>query len=150
MSERASFDFGGVLGYLVVRVAAVLEHGFTELMAAEGLTVRQFGMLAQVAGEDGLTSAELARRLDVLDVTAQSMGAQVDTLCRRGLLRRDPDPGRGRSVGLHITPAGEAVFGRAAALAHAYEQRTTGHLPAADRERLRALLLSIIGAAGEA
>ncbi len=147
MSERASFDFGGVLGYLVVRVAAVLEHGFTELMAAEGLTVRQFGTLAQVAGEDGLTSAELARRLDV---TAQSMGAQVDTLCRRGLLRRDPDPGRGRSVGLHITPAGEAVFGRAAALAYAYEQRTTGHLPAADRERLRALLLSIIGAAGEA
>ena len=121
-----------LLGYLQVRVADALQHAFTEEMAAEGITVRQFGILAHAARADGLASAELARRLDV---TPQSMGDQVETLCRRGLLRRDPHPGAGRAIGVHLTEEGGAVLGRAGALARRFEERTMGHLGPAERAR---------------
>lgn len=133
MADERAFPLDEVLGYLIVRVAHALEHGFTELMAQEGVTVRQFGILAHAAQADGLASAELARRLDV---TPQSMGDQVETLCRRGLLRRDPHPGAGRPIGIHITSDGLAVLGRAGALAARYEETTMGHLSPEQRARL--------------
>ena len=133
MPDERRFELDEVLGYLLVRVAHALEHGFTELMAEEGITVRQFGILAHVRRADGLGAAELARRLEV---TPQSMGDQIETLCRRGLLVRDPDPGPGRRIGIHLTPAGEAVLARAGALAGRYEEQTMGHLDPAGRARL--------------
>ena len=133
MADADPFPLDDVLGYLIGRVAHDLQLGFTELMAGEGLTVRQFGVLNHVARSPGLASAEIARRLDV---TPQSMVSHVETLCRRGLLRRDPDPGRGRPIGVHLTPEGEALLARARILARDYEDRTTGHLDAEGRRRL--------------
>jgi DNA-binding MarR family transcriptional regulator len=144
MADERSFPLDEVLGYLIVRVAHVLEHGFTELMAEEGITVRQFGILVHAAQADGLGSAELARRLDV---TPQSMGDQVETLCRRGLLQRDPDPGPGRRIGIHLTPEGRTVLGRAGALAGRYEEQTMGHLDPAQRTRLAGDLRDILARA---
>lgn len=133
MPDERPFPLDEVLGYLLVRVAHALEHGFTELMAEEGITVRQFGILANTARAGGLGAAELARRLNV---TPQSMGDQVETLCRRGLLRRDPHPGPGRRIGIYLTPQGGAVLSRAGALAGRYEEQTMGHLDRAQRARL--------------
>lgn len=119
------FELDDVLGYLIVRVAATLEHAFTEVVAAEGLTVRQFGILAQLAGGDTLTAAEIARRIGV---TAQGMGRQIDTLVARGLLERGPHPGPGRPIDVRTTTTGHDTFIRAARLARAEQHRTTGHL----------------------
>lgn len=146
MPDENRFPLDEVLGYLVVRVAHALEHGFTELMGEEGITVRQFGILAHAAGADGLGAAELARRLEV---TPQSMGGQVETLCRRGLLRRDPDPGPGRRIAVHITPEGRSVLGRAGALAGRYEEQTMGHLDADERRRLAGELREVLRRAAE-
>ncbi len=139
MADDAGFDLGDVLSYLIVRVAATLEHAFTELVAAEGLTVRQFGILALLS-RGRLTAAEIARRLDV---TAQSVGPQIDTLVARGLVQREPHPGRGRPIGIELTEQGWATFGRAALLARDEQERTTGHLEPSERERLAEQLREI-------
>lgn len=141
MPERPAFALDEVLGYLIVRVGHALEHGFAELMVEEGITVRQFGILAHTAAADGLGSAELGRRLEV---TPQSMGEQVETLCRRGLLRRDPSPGPGRRIAIHLTAAGREVLGRAGRLAGAYEERTMGHLSPERRARFAQELQEIL------
>jgi DNA-binding MarR family transcriptional regulator len=140
MTDEDPFQLDDVLGYLIGRVAHDLQLGFTELMAGEGLTVRQFGVLNHVARSPGLASAEIARRLDV---TPQSMVSHVETLCRRGILRRDPDPGPGRAIGVHLTPEGAALLARARVLARDYEDRTTGHLDAEGRRRLASELREI-------
>lgn len=144
--DPPTFALDEVLGYLLGRVAHVLEHGFTDLMAAEGLTVRQFGILNHVARDPGIGSAEIARRLEI---TPQSMGDQVETLRRHGLLVRDPDPGPGRKIGVHLTEEGAAVLSRARRLAAAYERHTTGHLSAAERTRLAGDLREILRRARE-
>lgn len=146
MDDReAPFELGEVLGYVIVRVAAALEHAFTEVVAAEGLTVRQFGILSQLAGGDVLTAAEIARRIGV---TAQGLGRQVDTLVTRGLLERGPHPGPGRPIDVRITGAGRDRFLRAARLARAEQQRTTGHL-APDEHRVLLEQLREIGRRAE-
>ena len=124
MNEAPSFTLDEALGYLIVRVAADMEHAFTELMATVGLTVRQFGILTLLAGGP-LTAAEIARRLNV---TAQSVGPQIDTLVRRGLVARGPGPGRGRAIDVTLTDEGRQAFRAAGALARQEQARTTGHL----------------------
>lgn len=133
MAEPERFDLSEALGYLVVRVAAALEHSFTEVVAAEGLTVRQFGILALLSSDTTMTAADIARRIDV---TPQSVGPQIDTLVSRGFVQRGPHPGRGRPVAVQMTASGRQVFARAARLAREEQQRTTGHLSNTEREQL--------------
>jgi DNA-binding MarR family transcriptional regulator len=140
MPDPERFDLAQVLNYLIVQVAATLEHAFTELVAAEGLTVRQFGILALLSGDTALTAAEIARRLNV---TAQSIGPQIDTLVARDLVQRDAHPGRGRPIGVHLTAHGRETFARAALLAREEQERTTGHLDPEERRRLMEQLREI-------
>jgi DNA-binding MarR family transcriptional regulator len=112
------------LPYLIVRLGHQLSRSFGELMASVGLSARQFGMLSQVMKEDGVGSAELARRIGV---TPQSAGEQVEILVERGLLRRDK-AGSGRKAGIHLTAKGKRTFLKAAALADDYNAQLTGHL----------------------
>ncbi len=121
------------LGYLVARAGERFLHGFTERMAQEGLTVRQANILQAVHEQDGIAAARIARRLEV---SPQAMVRQIDQLCRRGLISRDPDPGPGRPVGIHLTPEGRAVVQRARRLAGEYETQIMGHLTRSEREAL--------------
>jgi DNA-binding MarR family transcriptional regulator len=99
--ELPGFDPQNVLPYAIVRVG---ERLFQSLMAKEGLSVRQFGILAQFAATDAMTSAEVARRLGV---APQSVAPQIDALDEHGLLSRTPIPGTrtpARALALSGTP----------------------------------------------
>ncbi len=123
MASRDAFDADDSLPYLIVRLGHRLSHAFTELMGSVGLSARQFGMLTEVAKDDGIGSAELARRMGI---TPQSAGDQVEVMVERGLFRRD-SPGSGRKAGIHLTRKGHSTLKKALGLAIEYDARLTGH-----------------------
>jgi DNA-binding MarR family transcriptional regulator len=134
MADQEKFDPDESLPYLIVRLGHQLSQSFGELMGSVGLSARQFGILGQVMKEDGVGSAQLARRFGV---TPQSAGDQVEILVDRGLLKRDK-PGPGRKAGIHLTAKGRKTFLEAVALADAYNAKLTGHIGAKGLARCKA------------
>ena len=134
MVEEEKFDADESLPYLVVRLGHQLSQAFGELMGSVGLSARQFGILGQVMKQDGMGSAELARRFGV---TPQSAGEQVEILVGRGLLKRDK-AGSGRKAGIHLTAKGRATFLNAVALADDYNAQLTAHLGSKGLARVKA------------
>jgi DNA-binding MarR family transcriptional regulator len=134
MVREEKFDADESLPYLLVRLGHQLSRSFGELMASVGLSARQFGMLGQVMKEDGVGSAELARRVGV---TPQSAGEQVEIMVERGLLKRDK-AGSGRKAGIHMTAKGRKTFLEAVALADAYNAKLTDHFGAKGLARCKA------------
>jgi DNA-binding MarR family transcriptional regulator len=91
------------------------------------------GILFSLGREDGLSSAELARRETV---TAQTMNQLVTRMVKRGLVERRRHASHGRILTLHLTDDGrralEETLGRAAAA----ERRMLAGFSASERDRL--------------
>lgn len=94
----------------LIQTSWVVARGFTEVFAEVGLSPSQFGALAFLAELDGLTQAELARRLMV---RPQSVGELIGSLLDRGLVSRDGPSGRGRRAGITLTDRGRQTLQQA-------------------------------------
>jgi len=101
-----------------------------------GLTVRQFGLLAQLRAEPELTISELARQLGI---TRQSLHGMVDELERGGHLVREPGAS-GRTRRLALTPDTDRLLADARGPLARAEAEFLGRMPAREREALRTLL----------
>lgn len=112
------------LGYTVVRVGHVLSHHFELMLAAHGLTPRQFAVLAHLTRDPGLGSGELAR---LVLITPQSMGPLLDGLAAAGFLVRTP-ASRGKRRTTSLTAVGAARLAAAVPAVIAFEQRVTAGL----------------------
>jgi DNA-binding MarR family transcriptional regulator len=88
------------------RAARVAARHFERAVEGAGIGTAEFGVLACVNDEPGITQAEIARQLDV---RAQALTAPIDRLQRRGLLEGTAT-GRGRRSHLTITAGGRAVL----------------------------------------
>lgn len=75
-----------------------------------GLTITQFGLLAQLRGNEGITIGTLAERL-IMDPT--TLTRNLRPLERRGLLAIEPDPDDRRARRLALTAAGRDAFAAA-------------------------------------
>lgn len=93
-----------------MQTAHVVGLRFVEMFAAVDLTPTQFAILMHLDDDEGLTQAQLARRVLV---RPQSMGALVTTLLTQGLVVRDGPGGRGRRSGVSLTDAGREALQRA-------------------------------------
>lgn len=100
-------DVEGIITWSLVRAARRSERRLAEVLLPHGLTLQQFGVLAQLAVGPPTTQAELAR---IVLVRPQSASALIDGMAERGLIRRTGDRGRGRSNPLVLTPAGEQLL----------------------------------------
>lgn len=134
----------------VVMNALVVGHALLDAMdrtlRPHGLTTAAFNLLQIVAGADEpLTPTEIARRVNA-PVTTATMSGLLDTCQRKGLVQRQPHPGDGRRVLVHITPAGRALLAVAARDVFALERRLVGPLPDARRETLVRALGELRGA----
>ena len=94
----------------LMQTAHVVGLRFVEVFAAVGLTPTQFAILMHLDDDEGLTQAQLARRVLV---RPQSMGTLVTTLLARGFVVRDGPGGRGRRSGVSLTDAGREALQRA-------------------------------------
>ncbi len=128
-------------GFLVVRLH---EHVHREVMGALDaldLEPRHLGSLTALTAAGPVAQADLARHLGL---SAARVVRLVDDLESRGLLERRAAPGDRRTHLLHLTPDAAAVLPVAAARAGAVLDRVLAMLTTTERERLRALLESLV------
>ncbi|MFF8566943.1 MarR family winged helix-turn-helix transcriptional regulator [Streptomyces albidoflavus] len=137
MTDTA-FPTTGYLAWQLSRnIAVSLERELREL----DLTLAQYNALLHTLRTPGITSADIARRSQI---TAQSMGAAVNQLIERGLLRREPHPTSRRSMRLFVTEEGRAACARADAVSSRITAGATGHFSPEDRAALHHLLYRLV------
>lgn len=129
--------------WTLVQAAHVVARGFTEVFAEVGLTPTQFGVLAHLVDDEGLSQAELARRVLV---RPQSLGEVVGVLVDRGLVRRTGPGGRGRRHGLAVTEAGRARYEAALPAVVAFHRPESTGLSAEQMALLDDLLQNLLRA----
>ncbi|MFE1317434.1 MarR family winged helix-turn-helix transcriptional regulator [Kitasatospora phosalacinea] len=127
-----------VLGRAVKQVQYRQHRALDTALAAVGTTLAQWDALRAVGRRPGASARELAA---ATFQTEQSFGTLAGRLVAQGLITRDP--GRGRRLEHHLTPAGERVLADGE---QAADEVLTAHfapLPAEDRATLLRLLRAL-------
>ena len=124
----------------LIQTSWVVARGFAEVFAEAGLSPGQFGALQCLADQDGLTQADIARRLMM---RPQSLGEVITSLLQRGLVRRDGPAGRGRRAGLSLTEDGRATLQRGRPGVRAFNAPDTIGLTPAEITTLVRLLRTV-------
>jgi DNA-binding MarR family transcriptional regulator len=126
-------------GRLLSTAARLVEHAWAEALEARGLT--HAGLIALHFLDAGpLNQTELARQAKV---EAQTMSRTIDRLERRGLVRREADPGDRRRMIVTRTGEGDAAWASTRSL------ESEVFPVVSDPAELRAKLLEIIEKSGE-
>ena len=115
----------GYLAYLLRQAAAASRRRLDQALAELDVTHPQFVVMTMMKAYPDGSNADLAR---LALLTPQTVHAIVDNLERRGWALKRPDPRHGRVQILELTPAGQAVLGRARERAMAEEARLKGLL----------------------
>jgi len=83
---------------------------YDQFLEPTGLTITQFGLLAQLKRQDGITIGALAEKM-IMDPT--TLTRNLRPIEREGLVKLVPDPEDRRARQLHLTARGRAVFEKA-------------------------------------
>lgn len=103
------------LGYQVNLLARLLEQALRREIAAHGVVPGQFPALLNLYEEDGLTQAELTRRVGIEQPT---MANTLQRMERDGLIERIADPSDRRRVRIHLTRHARQLQSRLAKAGH--------------------------------
>src|ERR671916_3420048 len=94
-------------GFLLVQLGTHRLRRFAERLAPLGLHPRHFGMLSQLAVNEGQSQQALSR---ALGIHRSAVVALVDDLEHRGLAKRRRDPDDRRAYTLYLTPRGHELL----------------------------------------
>ncbi|MFF0630727.1 MarR family winged helix-turn-helix transcriptional regulator [Streptomyces sp. NPDC004296] len=134
-------DPSGRTGYLAWQLSHAMVPRLERALRPLDLTLAQYNALVLAALVPGISSAELARRSNI---TAQSMGAAVNDLIRRGLLERRAHPTNRRVMQLHITDEGRELAERSQGLMAAVDAEAVSVLSPEEHAAARALLRRLV------
>ncbi|MEY9852046.1 DNA-binding MarR family transcriptional regulator [Leifsonia sp. EB41] len=137
LETRASF--------LLSQLGLQSAQRFTAALAPLGITPNRFGVLAQLARQEGRTQQELAT---ALGLHRNSMVGLIDDLESRGLVERRRHPDDRRAYAIHLTPAARDVLAEGDRIADELEDTMLGALNAEERAGLVATLTRLVAAAG--
>jgi DNA-binding MarR family transcriptional regulator len=132
-------------GFLLVQLAGHRHRRFAERLAALDLHPRHFGMLSQLAVNEGQSQQALGT---ALGVHRSAMVALVDDLERRGLAERHRDPGDRRAYTLFLTAGGRGLLTELEAIAEEDEEELLSALDGPERTQLISLLQRLAEAQG--
>jgi DNA-binding MarR family transcriptional regulator len=127
-----------VVGRVIV-LGQHLERSVNEALAAHGLTLGQFDILATLRRQsDGrLTPTQLLRSVML---SSGGMTNRLDRLEEAGWIRREADPADRRGVVVALTPAGRKIIDAATETRFAEANRSLPALDAAELDLLKRLL----------
>jgi DNA-binding MarR family transcriptional regulator len=129
------------LMFAVLEAASTLAEHLEGALAAVGLSMAKYGVLAQLAEtEDALALSELA---EMQSCVRSNITQLVDRLEREGLVRRVHDPADRRVVRAELTPAGEERQREGARQVNQVEREFLGALSDADRKALERALRTL-------
>ncbi len=122
--QTKSFQLSNSASHLLHRAEQLAADRFTEL-AGEGVTLRQFAVLAAIAENPGLSQSDLVRATGIDRSTLADM---MNRLAKRGLVSRSASETDARAYAVRLTPTGASLF-----------RSTTQHARAADEALLELL-----------
>lgn len=128
------------LGYLVNRAARLMAHDLAEELRSDGVAIGQWAVLLVLWAHDGVTQAELARRVAIEPPT---LVRTIDRMVRDGLATREPDPRDGRVSRIHLTDRGRALRDKLIPKAVAVNEATLARLTEGEGRTLRRLLAKL-------
>ena len=132
------------LGYLVNRAARALAGRLAEELRPHDVGIGQWAVLLHLWANDGMTQAQLARRVAIEQPT---MVRTVDRMERDGLVTRTPDPRDRRASRITLTERGWNMRDVLVPLAARVNRASTEHMSNAEVRTLRRLLAKLV--AGE-
>lgn len=100
-------DLERIITWSLIRASRRAERVMADVLAPEGLTPQQFGVLAHLSVEGPMTQAALA---DAVLVRPQSAATLLDGMEVRGLIRRTSERRRGLRNPLELSAAGESLL----------------------------------------
>jgi DNA-binding MarR family transcriptional regulator len=133
------------ISFLLSQLGLQSAQRFTAALAPLGITPNRFGVLAQLAREEGRTQQELAT---ALGLHRNSMVGLIDDLEERGLVERRRHPEDRRAYAIHLTPAARDVLAAGDRVAAAQESALLDALEPEERDALLATLTKLAAAAG--
>ena len=131
-----------LLGYHLRRSQLAVFADFERAMSGLDLTPGQFGVLARVAANPGLTQSALGRAIGLERSTVVSV---IDKLERRKLVVRREAEGDRRANALVLSDEGQKLFREATRRVRMHERRIARHLSPAEAKSLVALLKKMRG-----
>jgi DNA-binding MarR family transcriptional regulator len=132
-------------GFLLVQLGTHAHRRFAARLAPLDLHPRHFGMLSQLAVNEGQSQQALSV---ALGIHRSAVVALVDDLEGRGLAERRRDPADRRAYTLYLTPRGRELLAELQGAADAEDAELLGTLDAAERSQLIALLQRVAGSQG--
>jgi DNA-binding MarR family transcriptional regulator len=129
------------LSYLVKWLERGLRAGLDEALGQYGVSTPEYTALSILNDRDGLSSAQLARRVFI---SAQAMNQIVIRLEEKGLIERR-EATHGRAMQSSLTPTGTTLLAVCDTAALAVEQRLLAGLSRSDAATLRELLTTCVG-----
>lgn len=140
-NQYVTDGLAAVLGWNAVKVARIIGARITAELAADDVSLVQFGVLSCLADGAEMTSADIAR---AVFVRPQTMSEVLDGMEERGMIRRAGVRARGRRNPVQITADGARTLGVAKAVALATNDLSDVGLTRAQSEQLNALLLMVV------
>ena len=132
----------GFLGYLLRRAQAQVFVDFAASMAGHRVTPGEFGLLAMVAANPGITPARLAA---AVGLDKSTLSPALQRLADRGLIRREALAGDRRYQALHLSAEGREAYARMLPTIAAHEARIAEALTPEEQAVLMRLLRKMIG-----
>ncbi len=142
-SERPPEALAQYTGFLLNWVARHSREHFAKALEAElGLHPREFGVLAVVERQPGITQQAIG---DAAGVDPSTMVATLDGLEERGLAERRPHSSDRRKRAVYLTEQGEEAAKQGQRIGREVGKEVFGALSADERKQLNALLRKVAG-----
>jgi DNA-binding MarR family transcriptional regulator len=123
--------------FLLATTTRVIKRRFAEVASSIELTDRQFAMMLSLFAEDGASAARLVERMDS---DSSTVGALLDRLVCKGLVRREPDPSDRRVNRHFLTEEGIRVLEKARVYMGDMNDRMRAALAPGEFEIFRSIL----------
>jgi DNA-binding MarR family transcriptional regulator len=144
-SERPPEALAQYTGFLMNWVAQRSRARFAKALQEQlGLHPREFGVLAVVAHEPGITQQAIG---EAASVDPSTMVATLDGLEKRGLAERRPHSSDRRKRSVYLTEAGEKATEQGQRIGKEVGREVLAALSAKERKQLNALLRKVAGLA---
>lgn len=133
-SPQVDFDcLPGLIGYQLRRAQVRVFNDFLESMKDIGVTPGQFGVMAIIGANPGLSQSALAR---AVGIERSTIVAVIDRLEARGLARRQPSPTDRRSHALVLSEEGQVALARVKKRVVDHEKRIAENFTPAEQSQL--------------
>lgn len=140
-----AFFVEGYLSYLMARAQHLISAEFNARLAAAGVPLPVWRLLATVYGSDGLRVGELARAMLYKQPTVSKL---IDRLEADGLVERRAVGKDRRTVLVVLTPSGRSLVAGLIAEARIHQDEVLGAFTKAETESMFRMLRQLIARLG--